>query len=1115
MLSVPAVPFRQPARVAFGRVRALLAWLLCAGALAAAAPAWARIPVLAEARSYEPPLAPGTPARSYAHDLTAALSRSTGLPLELQLGRFPAAIQQVEAGRADALGPMFRAPWLPATLIATESVGSATMRAYALTSGVRAMEQPLAAGRRVAVVEGLYPANWLKNIHPGVVRVPAGDFDDAVKLLVNGQADLLIGFEHLARRDIHQMLLESNLIEGPELSVVPQVLLVHARNPQLLRQLNEGIRMLRASGELDALRSKWEPAPVVTLREYRLRQWVTFGAGAGAVILLVTCAVALWLWRRTSRQAREYAELLGRMQWAEAMDAQTFDASPIPMAVSRASDRRIVRINDAHIQVFGYSRDEVAALKAGDAWANVAERNALIDQALSEGLAAPRDVQLRRADGKLIWARLAYRRFSAGGEDYLLCTAPEITELENQRREYAAMFHQAPLGMMVMVHEDVVQANAECERLMGWPAGTAVGRTALEFWRDVAERDWARSTYAQRLRTEGSIEFAREIGGYSGRRFFARGVAVRISDPADKHLRTLWICVDATEEARVAGAREAARRAAEDANDAKSRFLANVSHEIRTPLHALVNLHEMIGLTRLNDAQRELLHKASHAGHGLMALVSDVLDFSKIEAGALVLEHTPFALDALVQGVDSVLQAHPRAAGVHLSVQRACKGPVALVGDPTRLRQVLINLGTNALKFTPHGEVVVRIGCQPLADDAQRLRLVVSVRDTGIGMDAVTQAALFAPFLQADASITRRYGGTGLGLAISQSITRAMGGEITVQSSPGAGSEFMLSIELPMAPMESAALITGAAHGGVAGEAVQAAGEASGTGTGVARKAGLSGLRVLVVDDNELNRFVIKRLMGDEGARVGEAGDGRAALQWLATAPQPPDLVLMDLQMPVMDGLTALRAMRADARWRAIPVLVLTGDVTVEQQQAALAAGAAAFLSKPMTREQLLAQVVRLGITPRPVAGGATPDVASDGASDVTSGAASDAASDAATDAPQGTPPLASQAAAPELVPNLEQLDELLLSVAINELDWGRTQIAATAATDGARMAQVAHRIKGTARELRCEPLVAAALALEQAASVTRRPGRDRGRSSRCWRRWPKCRRCWRRGWMR
>jgi CheY-like chemotaxis protein len=181
--------------------------------------------------------------------------------------------------------------------------------------------------------------------------------------------------------------------------------------------------------------------------------------------------------------------------------------------------------------------------------------------------------------------------------------------------------------------------------------------------------------------------------------------------------------------------------------------------------------------------------------------------------------------------------------------------------------------------------------------------------------------------------------------------------------------------------------------------------------------------------------------------------------------------------MPVMDGLTALRAMRADARWRAIPVLVLTGDVTVEQQQAALAAGAAAFLSKPMTREQLLAQVVRLGITPREAAGSATPDTASE----VASGAASGATSDAAPDGPQGTPPLALQAAAPELVPNLEQLDELLLSVAINELDWGRTQIAATAATDGARMAQVAHRIKGTARELRCEPLVAAALALEQA----------------------------------
>jgi PAS domain S-box-containing protein len=835
MLSVPAVPFRQPARVAFGRVRALLAWVLCAGALAAAAPAWSSTPVPIEPRSFG--VAPRQDGQTIAHDVVDALSRATGLSLKLQLMPLPQARVQVQSGAADVIGfvPIVA---VPPPLQATTAIGESALRPYAWEPRISPLNQPLRSGQRVAVIGGLYPDTWLQTTHPAVTRVPARDFADAVQLLRTGQADAFLGFELGARMAAQELFatdrsVRESLIEGPLVGTMPFGLMVHPRNPQLLRQINEGIRVLRASGELDALRSKWEPAPVVTLREYRQRQWITFGAGVGAVMLLVSSAVALWLWRRSSATERDRKQLADHLQGMQAMERELIDNSPLPIALARLPSAKFVRVNDAYLQLLGFTREQVIGQRSLDLgiWVDRAQREALVDQAIRTRQSAGAVVALRHRSGSVRLCRVDFNAFTGEGGDFLISTVVDFTDRETQRREYEAIFHQAPLGMMVMVNEGVVQANAECERLMGWPAGTALGRNALEFWRDEVERDWARSTYAQRLRTEGSIEFAQEIGGYSGRRFFAHGVAVRISDPADKHLRTLWIWADATEEARVAAEREAARRAAEDANDAKSRFLANVSHEIRTPLHALVNLHEMIGLTRLNDAQRELLHKASHAGHGLMALVSDVLDFSKIEAGALVLEHTPFALDALVQGVDSVLQAHPRAAGVHLSVQRACKGPVALVGDPTRLRQVLINLGTNALKFTPHGEVVVRIGCQPLADDAQRLRLVVSVRDTGIGMDAVTQAALFAPFLQADASITRRYGGTGLGLAISQSITRAMGGEITVQSSPGAGSEFMLSIELPMAPMESAALITGAAHGGAAGATVDAAGEASGTGT--------------------------------------------------------------------------------------------------------------------------------------------------------------------------------------------------------------------------------------------------------------------------------------------
>ncbi|MFM8610002.1 MAG: histidine kinase dimerization/phospho-acceptor domain-containing protein [Burkholderiaceae bacterium] len=325
-------------------------------------------------------------------------------------------------------------------------------------------------------------------------------------------------------------------------------------------------------------------------------------------------------------------------------------------------------------------------------------------------------VKVSHAQGRTIWMRVAYQRLQVAGTDYVLATIADVTEIETQRREYEVMLAKAPVGILVYEGDRIVLANEEVERLLGWAPGSAVGRHAADVWRDDAEAAWAQNHYRDRLRTDELVPYEHEIGS-ADKRFQARGVAVRISGPDDKKLRTLWTCVDAGDEARVAAEREAARRAAEAANDAKSRFLANISHETRTPLHALVNLHEMLVLTKLSAPQDELLQKARHASHTLMGLVNDVLDFSKIEAGAMVLESTPFALDALVQSVEAVLQSYTRTPGVVLRVERACHGPVTLVGDVTRLRQVLINLGSNALKFTQQGEVLVRIGGEPLPTD--------------------------------------------------------------------------------------------------------------------------------------------------------------------------------------------------------------------------------------------------------------------------------------------------------------------------------------------------------------------------------------------------------------
>ncbi len=952
------------------------------------------------------------------------------------------------------MGPMFPAPWLPAHFIASEPVGEGVLRPYALTEQAQRLDAPFLPGVRWVVVRGLLAENWLQRNHPSAVRVQAADFDEAVKLLVSRQADVYLGFELVARRDIHLLRLEGDLIEGGAVARFPQAFMVHQRNPQLLQALNAGIRQIRNSGELDAIRKQWEPAPVVTVNEHRLQRAAAWGYAISLVVALSALIAVGLLWQRAQRLARERGKLLGDMQWAQAVEAQTFDANPTPMSISRASDLSLVRVNDAYVRTFGFSRGELLGMRGpARQWANPGEREALIAQALRDGSSGPRVVQVSHAQGRTIWMRVAYQRLQVAGADYVLATVADVTEIETQRREYEVMLAKAPVGILVYEGDRIVLANDEIERLLGWTPGTAIGRRAADVWRDDAEREWAKNFYRDRLRTDDLVPYEHEIGG-AERRFHARGVAVRISDHDDKKIRSLWTCTDAGAEAKVNAERDAARRAAEEANAAKSRFLANISHEIRTPLHALINLHEMLSLTPLSAPQGELMQKARHASHTLMAVVGDVLDFSKIEAGAMVLETTPFALDALVQSLEAVLQSHARSPGVALRVERACHGPVTLVGDVTRLRQVLINMGSNALKFTRQGEVLVRIGCEPLPStnpgDAPRVRLNVSVRDSGIGMDAVTQAALFTPFLQADSSITRRYGGTGLGLAISQSIVRAMGSEIAVQSSPGAGSEFSFSVELPMVPA-------------VAANRVMSLPAAD-----LPQGQALAGLRVLVVDDNELNRFVLKRMLGDDGAGVGEAGDGRAALQWLAAAPQPPDLVLMDLQMPVMDGVTAVRAMQADARWRGVPVIIVSGDVTTEQRDAALANGARAFLPKPMMRDQLLAQVALLGITPR------TPQA------DDSVGA--DARASVPSDAPAA------------LVPNVDQLDELLLSVAVNELRWGRTTIGmlmAAAPVDAARLAQTAHRIKGTARELRCEPLVVAALVLEQACK--RDPKAQRG----------------------
>lgn len=393
---------------------------------------------------------------------------------------------------------------------------------------------------------------------------------------------------------------------------------------------------------------------------------------------------------------------------------------------------------------------------------------------------------------------------------------------------------------------------------------------------------------------------------------------------------------------------EREKHRAESANEAKSHFLSNISHEIRTPLNAVIGFLSILERTDLKGDQRSYIARMDTAAKHLLGLINDVLDFSKIEAKMMKLETSAFDPQKLVSDIAAMMFAECEQKSVSFFTSFEVEPDLRVVGDEAKLRQVLLNLANNAVKFTDQGHVHLFV--REVARDAEEVTLHFAVNDTGIGIGEENIDRIFSAFAQADGAANRRFGGTGLGLSISQRMVELMGGSITVKSRPGEGSTFAFALSFPISSVAANSAPEPAGDPGKGGHA------------GLAKPMPLSGLTILLVDDNEFNRIIGNEILLSRGARVICVDSGQKAIDEVGRRNGKVDVILMDMQMPGMDGIEASRQILAG--YQHIPVFSMTANSNVVDLERALNAGIRQHIGKPFRADDLVKLILELELRP-------------------------------------------------------------------------------------------------------------------------------------------------------
>jgi PAS domain S-box-containing protein len=822
-------------------------------------------------------------------------------------------------------------------------------------------------GRKVAVVSGYASHDILKNRHPELELITTKDIIAGLKMVQKGEAYAFIGNLASISNVIGREGLTGLKVTGETPYSYNLAIGIHKGKPILAGLMQKALDAIPDEQRAEIF-NRWISATNEGPIDYSLLWRVL------AVVAVIFVAFTYWN-RRLTREidSRKQAEEV--LRESEAQQRTIFQNSPLGTVLFN-SKGFIVDCNDRFVELMGADKDVLIGFNSLNNLSNPMVIDSL-EKALNSERAEFEGEYTSVVGGKTTYLRMIFNPVNADQTPtQVIATMEDVSqrkEMERQLKEseakYRNLFQDSPVSLWqedfseVKKYIDALRKNgvtdfrgyfeenpdavAECSSLVKI---IDVNNETLRLFE--AENSEALMAGLEIVLTPDSMYAFREnlIMLAEGKTFFEIDsfnrtllgndifVSVRYFVPPgyEDTLNNMFVSlVDITHRKKMEEALIQAKTAAEEATRAKSSFLANVSHEIRTPMNAIIGLSHLAMETQLTPQQLDYQKKIHTSALSLLRLMDEILDFSKIEAGKLELEKDDLDLREVLERVSSIISVKSTEKGVKFSLHVPDSIPCRLIGDAFRLEQVLINLASNAVKFTPKGEVTVAVELAEESDQDAVLRFIVS--DTGIGMSQEQVEELFQPFQQADFSITRRYGGTGLGLAICKRLIDMMDGEIQVQSTPGHGTTFTFIAGFEKSKSERPEII--------ADISMEQAKEL------------LLGLRVLLVEDNDTNLQVARELLERVGLEVTEAINGLEAVE--LAAKEQFDGILMDLQMPVMDGLTAAKKIREGLTQTDIPILAMTANAMVTDREECLASGMNDHIAKPIKPVTLYKTLIR------------------------------------------------------------------------------------------------------------------------------------------------------------